>query len=453
MSKQLLTNATVITMNPTRDQYSKGAVLIEDDRIIAIGTAADLTAPDAEVIDLAGKIVLPGFVNTHVHTSQQLGRGLGDDVPLLVWLRERIWPYESNLTEADSEISTLLFGLEQIRSGVTTVGESGGQHVPGMVRAIKQLGLRAVLSRSTMDEGEGLPIPWQNDTDHEINTQIELYERCNDAADGRVRIWFSLRTLFNNSDDLITRTRDIAQQYNTGVMMHIAEIREENDYALATRGATTATHLHNLGLLNSNLLAAHCVWLTDEEMALFREHDVKVTHNPAAAMRVLGFAKIPEMVDQGICVSIGTDGAPSNNRMTMVDEIWLTSLIHKGRTLDPTTLPAETILDMATMGGAKCLLWDDDIGSLEAGKKADLIVVNPNTANMLPVHDPIANLVTSMNNTNIESTMVDGQWLMRDGKVLVVDEEAVYERAKQHAQEVVERGGIQLPDRFNVIDK
>ncbi|MEM6530885.1 MAG: amidohydrolase family protein, partial [Chloroflexota bacterium] len=292
---------------------------------------------------------------------------------------------------------------------------------------------------------------WQSTTDRELALQTALYEQHNGAAEGRVRIWYSLRTIFNNSDELITRTAQLAKQHQTGIMMHVAEIREENEFAIATRGTSTVTHLYNLGVLAPNLLAAHCVWMTEDEIAMFRDHDVKVTHNPAAAMKVLGFAKIPEMLDEGITVSIGTDGAPCNNRMSLVDEMWLTSLIHKGRTLDPTVMDAQSVLAMGTILGAKSLLWDDEIGSLEVGKKADLIVVNPDTANMLPLHDPVANLISAMKTDNIESTMVDGRWLMRDREILVVDEAEVIERAKRHAAEIAERGGINLPDRFPVL--
>lgn len=452
MSKLLLQNASIITMNPNRDLYENGALLIENDTIQVVDTSSNVDVPaDVEIVDLAGRYILPGFINTHVHTSQQLGRGLGDDVPLLTWLRDRIWPYESNMTEEDSEVSTLLLGLEQIRSGVTCIGESGGQHVGGMVKAMKQLGLRGVLSRSTVDVNDGLPESWHSTTDRELDEQIKLFEQFNGIDNGRLRFWFSLRTIFNNSDDLIMRTKNLAQKHQTGIMMHIAEIREENAYAKETRGAHTVTHLNNLGFLAPNLLAAHCVWMSDEEIAIFAEHDVKVTHNPAAAMHVLGFAKIPEMLEAGITVSIGTDGAPCNNRMTMVDEIWLTSLIHKGRTLDPTAMNAQTVLSMATEQAAKCLLWDDQIGSLEVGKKADLIVVNPNTPNMLPIHDPVANLVSAMNSLNIESTMVDGRWLMRDKQILCVDEVDIMERVKKHAAAITQRSGISLPERFHVI--
>ncbi|GAB4436145.1 MAG: amidohydrolase [Anaerolineae bacterium] len=455
MRRQLLFNAGLITMDAQRRQYRRGAILIEDDRIAQVGESDRLqfeAGPDVARIDLRGRWVLPGLINSHVHTSQQLGRGLGDDVDLLTWLHARIWPYESNMTEEDSYVSSLLCGLEQIRSGVTCFAEPGGQHVNGMARAVSELGLRAMLARSTMDMGEGLPDAWDENTEQALAVQVANYERWHGKANGRIRAWFGLRTIFNNSDDLIVRTKALADQYGVGVHMHVAEIKEEVEFARATRGATTVTHLNNLGVLGDNFLAVHCVWMTDEEIQMFADHNVKVSHNPAAAMRVLGFAKIPEMLDAGVCVSIGTDGAPSNNRMTLIDEMWLTSLIHKGRLLDPTAMPAETILAMVTCDGARAVLWDDELGALEAGKKADLVVIDPDTPTMLPMHDPVANFVTSMHAHNVESVMVDGRWLMRDREILTVNEAEVIEEAKARAAAIVKRAGIKLPDRFNVVN-
>jgi 5-methylthioadenosine/S-adenosylhomocysteine deaminase len=356
------------------------------------------------------------------------------------------------MTEEDSYISSLLTGIEQIRSGVTAFAEPGGQYVNGMGRAVTELGIRGILARSTMDMGEGLPEKWNESTDRALDIQVANIERWNGKADGRIRVWFGLRTVFNNSNDLLVRTKQLADQYGVGIHMHVAEVKEEVEFAQATRGATTVTLLNQLGVLDRNLLAVHTVWLTDEEIQMFADHDVKVSHNPAAAMRVLGFARVPEMLKKGICVSIGTDGAPSNNRMTLIDEMWLTSLIHKGRLLDPTAVKAQEILAMVTRQGARALLWDDQIGSLEAGKKADLVVINPNTATMLPMHDPIANMVTSMRTENVERVMCDGKWLFQEGKVLCVDEAAVIEEAKWRAVAIAKRAGIVLPDRFNVQD-
>ncbi|NMC80994.1 MAG: amidohydrolase [Chloroflexi bacterium] len=454
--KLLLFNAGIVTMDPERRQYNNGALLIQDNRIQRVGKSVDLLAEfseEAQCIDLRGRWILPGLINTHVHTSQQLGRGLGDDVDLLTWLHERIWPYESNMTEEDSYVSTLLCGIEQIRSGVTCFAEPGGQFVDGMGRGVTELGLRGILARSTMDCGEGLPEVWQESTDEALAIQVDHLKRWHGQAGGRIRVWFGLRTIFNNSDELIQRTKALADQYGVAVHMHVAEIKAEVELCQATRGATTVAHLNQLGVLDKNFLAVHTVWLTDDEVQMFAEKGVKVSHNPAAAMRVLGFAKIPEMLKAGVCVTIGTDGAPSNNRMTLIDEMYLTALIHKGRLLDSTVVPAEEVLAMVTCNGARAVQWEDQIGSLEVGKQADLVVINPNTATMLPMHDPIANMVTSMRSHNVESVMVNGRWLMREGKILTVNEAEVLEEAKARAAAIARRAGIHLPDRFHVMDK
>ncbi|KAG0456238.1 hypothetical protein HPP92_024026 [Vanilla planifolia] len=311
----VLHSAVVVTMDPDFRVFRNGAIVITGDRIEAVGNSPDILRDFShradETLDLAGRFVLPGFINTHVHTSQQLGRGIADDVDLMTWLHERIWPYESSMTEEDSYISTLLCGIELIRSGVTCFAEAGGQHVSGMSRAVELLGLRACLTQSTMDSGQGLPKSWSTlSTDYCIRSQVELYKKHHNTADGRIRIWFGLRQIMNATDRLLTETRDIAQELKTGIHMHVAEIPYENEFVVHTRQILhgTVSYLEKIGLLQDNLLAAHSVWLNDDEIALLAKAGVKVSHCPAAAMRMLGFAPIKEMLDVGVCVSLGTDG-------------------------------------------------------------------------------------------------------------------------------------------------
>jgi len=451
MTQILIKNANIVSMDQNRSVYVEGSILIENDKIIEIGKYDDLQPlinSNVIVEDAKGNWILPGLINTHVHTSQQLARGIADDVDLLVWLRDRIWPYESNLSEEDSYVSSLLCGIEQIRSGVTCFVEAGGQHVNGMGRAVKELGIRAALVKSTMDTGIGLPKIWQKNTQEEIDAQIENFENWHNKENDRIRCWFGLRTIFNNSDELIIKTKELADKYEVGIHMHVAEIRDEIEFSKNTRGAATVTHLNNLGVLGDNFLAAHCVWMTNKEIEIFQKNNVKVTHNPAAAMKVLGFAEIPQMLEQGICVSIGTDGAPCNNRMSLIDEMWLTSLIHKGRKLNPKIMPAETVLEMVTVNAAKCALWDKEIGSLEKGKKADLIIIDPKSATMLPMHDPIANLVSSMRTQNVNSVMCDGIWVMKDGVIKTIDENAIIQESIKRSKEILERANIKIPSRF-----
>lgn len=446
-------NGYILTMNASNQVYAHGSLLVEGDRICAVGTVDEQQVRgDAEVIDLCGKYLLPGFVNTHVHTSQQISRGVGDDVDFMTWLHKRMWPFESNMTEEDSYVSTLMCCLEQIRAGVTSFAEPGGQFVSGMAKAVTEAGLRAKLAKSVMDCGEGLPEIWQRTMEEELDQQIDDLNKYHNTADGRVQVWFGLRTIFNNTDALIVKTKELADKYGVGVHMHVAEAKSEIEYTQAVYGEPTVTHLHKLGVLDKNLLAVHTVWLTNEEIDLFKKYDVKVSHNPASAMRVLGFAKIPQMLEKKVCVSIGTDGASSSNRMDMVDEMWLTSLIHKGWRLDSTVVPSEDILCMATKNGARALLDEDVYGSLEPGKKADLIVIDPHGPSMMPVNDRIAALVTAMHSSNIESTMCDGKWLMKEQKILTLDEEAILKEAQERSEAIYKRAGIVLPDRFPVTD-
>lgn len=453
MSQLYIKNCYLITMNKEREVYANGSILIEDNMIKAVGKVDEsLLHSDCEIYDAAGKILMPGFVNTHVHLSQQLGRGIADDVTLLTWLRERVWPYESSFDYEDSLISSTACCIEMIKSGVTTFLEAGGQYVDAMVEAVGQTGLRACLTKSVMDNGEGLPKPWQKTCDEELQAQVELFEKYNNTYNERVKIWFGLRTIFNNSDELITKTKVLADQYNTGIHMHIAEIPDEIDFAKTRQGLSTVEHLNSLGVLGPNLLAVHTVWLTNRELDLFRLHDVKVSHNPGAAMKVvLGFASIPEMLHKGIPVSIGTDGAPSNNRMDMMRDMYLTSLIHKGRTLNPEVLYAEQILEMATLNGAKCALMEDQIGSLEVGKKADMIILNPNDLHSLPLHNPIGNIVYAMSSQNVDSTICDGKWLMKERQIMVLDEQKLIEKVKVQAEKIKSKAGIHLETKFKVI--
>lgn len=461
----ILHNAMVVTMDPDLRVFQNGAIVIEGDKIKAIGHADDIlhhfsAVPHRSILNLNGGILLPGFVNTHVHTSQQLARGIADDVDLITWLHHRIWPYESNMTHHDSYLSTLLCGIELIHSGVTCFAEAGGHHVSGMATAVEQLGLRACLTQSIMDSGEGLPPSWStHTTDQCIQSQKELYEKHHGTADGRIRIWLGIRQIMNSTDRLLIQTRDLARELNTGIHMHVAEIPYENQVVVDTRKVDhgTVTYLEMIKFLQSNLLAAHSVWVNDNEISYLSKAGVKVSHCPAAAMRMLGFAPIKKMIDAGICVSLGTDGAPSNNRMSIIDEMYLASLINKGRevfttgTTDPTALPAEQVLRMATIDGAKTVLWENEIGSLEVGKKADIIVIDPSSWTMVPIHDCISSLVYCMRTENIVSVICNGKWIMKDKKILTVDEEEVIKQANQASKELLKRAGVSIPSRMLMI--
>lgn len=419
-------------MTSTGQELSGGVVEVRHGRISHVGTTGT-EAEATETVDATRMIVIPGLVNTHCHTSQQLARGLADDVDLLTWLQERIWPYEARLSPADVELSTLLCSLEQIRSGVTTLADPGGQHVDAMGATIGEAGIRGVLGRSTMDLHEGLPEAFRTSADACLEAQDELVARWHDAAGGRLRASYTLRTIFNCSDDLIVRSAERARDHDVLLQMHVAEVPAEVELVRETRGSTVLRHLDKLGVLGPRFLAIHAVWLDDEELDLLASTATPVSHNAASAMRVLGMPRVVEMLDRGVTVGLGTDGAPTNNRMSLVDEMYVASLLQKARHGDPTALPARQVLELATIGGARALSWDDEIGTLEVGKAADLVLVDPATVNMTPVHDAVSALVTSMKTENVHSVMCAGRWLMRDRKVTTLDEEAILAAAQERA--------------------
>ncbi|HLU55154.1 MAG TPA: amidohydrolase [Pseudonocardia sp.] len=393
--------------------------------------------PATETVAAPGRIVTPAFVNTHCHTSQQLGRGLGDDVGLLTWLHERIWPYELALDESDSELSALVCAIEQIRNGCTLLADPGGRHVDGMARGIAAVGIRALLGRSAMDCGDGRPEGDRETTAEVLAAQDELAERWH--GKGLLRFSYTLRTIFNCSDELIAATLERARALGTVVQMHVAEIPEENEHALATRGATTVRHLDRLGALGPGFLAVHSTWVDDEEIALLAERGCPVSHNAASNLKILGTPRVADMLDAGVRVALGTDGAPSNNRMSVLDEMWLAAIVQKGVRRDPTVLPAPIVLRMATVDGATALGMGDLVGSLEVGKRADLVVLDPYTPNLATAADPVSALVTACKSENVESVLCDGDWVMRDRRLTRVDEAAVLAEAAARAAAVRRR--------------
>lgn len=430
----------VVTMDGAGTVLEPGVVEIEDGRLVHVG--AQPSPEGAETISARGLIVVPGLVNTHCHLSQQLGRGLADDVDLLTWLRGRIWPYEAALGEEDVETSALGCALEQIRNGVTTIADPGGQHVDGAGRALQRAGIRGFLGRSTMDEPEGVPESRRESTEETLAVQDDLAARWDGAAEGRLRFSYTLRTIFNCSDELIEASAERARRLGTPLQMHIAEVPAENEHTQATRSTTTVRHLGRLGVLGPWFLGAHAVWVEDEEIELLAESGAAVSHNLASNLRVLGMPRIADMLDAGVLVGIGTDGAPANNRMSLIDELWAATLLQKGLRLDPTALDARTAFAMATREGARALGLGDEIGSLERGKAADLVLLDPATVNMTPVHDPVSALVTAAKSENVHSVMCAGRWLLREREIAVADEREVLAEAQERAEAVARRAGL-----------
>jgi 5-methylthioadenosine/S-adenosylhomocysteine deaminase len=422
-----------------------GVVEVTGTRISHVGSAATSGPADLELNE-PDMLVTPGFINTHAHTSQQLGRGLADDVDLLTWLRDRIWPYEAALSPADAEISALACAAEQIRNGVTLLADPGGQHVDQMAAGIARSGIRGFVAASSMDNGEGLPPGWAPPTDEVIDRQQDLFDRLDGTADGRVRFSWTLRTIFNCSDDLISATSQRAIATGRPLQMHIAEVREENEFVVATRGRTTIGHLASLGVLRPGFIGAHAVWIDDEERAILADSGAAVSHNVASNLRILGLPRIADLVDAGCVVGLGTDGAPSNNRMSILDEMWAASMVQKALRGDPAAFPSSTVLSMATQWGATALGVGHELGALDVGRLADLVLIDPMTVNMATAQDVVSALVTSCNSSNVHSVMCNGKWVMQDRRITSFDEQAVLTEARARSREVARRAGLRVGD-------
>lgn len=417
MTTKLIRNAVMMTMNDSGDIVT-GDMLIRDDRIAAIGgrieEPADLT------IDAGGKVLLPGFVQTHVHLCQTLFRGRADDLELIDWLRERIWPLEAAHDEDSVYYSALLGIGELIRSGTTTILDMETvHHTDAAFRAIQESGIRALSGKVMMDHGMEVPLALQEKTDDSLRMSVELLERWHGAANGRIQYAFCPRFVVSCTEELLVGVRDLAEQYGVMIHTHASENRGEIAIVEAERGMRNVVYLDHIGLARPNLILAHSIWLDDEEKRIIRERGVKVTHCPGSNLKLAsGIAQVPELLQAGVRVGIGADGAPCNNNLDMFQEMRLTAFIQKVKH-GPTVMDARTVLRMATMGGAEVLGMANQIGSIEVGKKADLQLLDLEDYHVYPSYDAdlYSRVVYAATRGDVDTVFIDGEVVL-SGKVV-----------------------------------
>ncbi|MBR2858363.1 amidohydrolase family protein, partial [bacterium] len=385
------------------------------------------------IIDAKGKILLPGFINTHTHLSMTLFRGLADDLSLDSWLNDHIWPMEANLNGDYCYIGALLGAVELIKSGTTTFSDMYF-YMEDVARAIDEAGIRAVLSYGMIDFGD------EERRKNEINENLSLFKNCNGMADGRIKVFLGPHSPYTASEELLVQVRQLADEYNMGIHIHVSETEKEINDSLDEKGLRPFEYLDKIGLLGPDVVAAHCVWLSDKEIEIIKKHDVKISHNPCSNMKLAsGIAPISKLIENDICVSIGTDGASSNNNLDLIEELKTASLLQKVSTLDPKVLNSSQSLAMGTIEGAKALGLDSEIGSIEVGKKADIILIDTNSANMVPDSSSLSsNIIYSANGSNVDTTICNGKILMENKKLTVLDEQEIFEKAKKAIKELKE---------------
>lgn len=442
--KTLLKNGYLFT--GTEDKPVRGELLIEDDRIAAL-LPAGATAEGAAVVDLHGKAVIPGFVQTHVHFCQVLFRGLADDLALLDWLRTKIWPYEAAHDEDSTYLSALLGSLELLAGGVTTVCVMESvRHADAAARAIEEVGIRAVFGKAMMDYTDtpealgGMPDAFIETTKESIDRSLALLKRWHGAADGRIRYAFMPRGILTTSEEMLRELRCLSREYQVMVHTHACETVPESQLVQRRRGLTEIKYLDRLGLTNERLLLAHCLCIDDEDIAILQRTGTGVASCPLANLKLAsGVAPLHRMSQAGIRLSLGSDGAPCNNNLDMFQEMKYAALLQKGVSHDPTQMPAGEIFRIATSGGARVLGLQEVTGSLESGKKADLAVVDFDRRELAPAPSSLAALVYSGNPRMVTDTMVDGRWVYRNGAFPHVDEERIRAMAREAVRRVLER--------------
>jgi 5-methylthioadenosine/S-adenosylhomocysteine deaminase len=429
----VLTNGTVVTMDGGNRVIAPGALAIDGRDIVQVGMAGEIAQAYAgtETIDVAGAVVMPGLVNTHTHAPMVLYRGLADDLALMEWLEQYIFPAEARtVTPAFVRAGTRLAAVEMIRSGTTTFADMY-YFEEEIARVTREAGLRAVLGQTIIQ----FPAP-DAKTPAEGLARAERFVR-EFAGDDLIVPALAPHAMYTLDAATLKAVRAMADRLSAPVLIHLAETRHEVDVAAEQHRQTPTAYLDSLGFFGPRTLAAHGVHLTGEDIDVLRARGVTVSHNPESNMKLAsGTAPVPALRRAGVPVGLGTDGAASNNNLDMFEAMRQAALLHKLQSNDPHVLPARDVLAMATIVGARALGLEREIGTLEPGKRADVIVVSMSHARQTPMYDPLSHLVYVTRGDDVRTTIVNGRLLMRDGQVLALDEAAVLAEARRLAHQV-----------------
>jgi len=420
-------------MDPEDTLIENGAVAVSADRIVEVGTEDALTASfqAAKTIDAQGGIIMPGLVNTHTHAAMTCFRGLADDLPLMTWLHDHIFPAEAKLTSEMVYQGTLLACAEMILSGTTTFCDMY-LFEEAVAQAAREAGMRAVVGEVLYD----FPSPNYGSVVQGLKYTEALIEKWRD--DPLITIAVEPHSPYLCSPDLLEKTKAIADRNAAPMVIHLSESEHEVAQVRAKYGKTPVEHLAEIGFLSPNLIADHCVALSDNDIRLLKDFDVKVAHNPESNMKLAsGVAPIPKLLEHGITVGIGTDGCASNNNLDLFQEMDTVAKLHKVHTLDPTVMNARTVVRMATIDGARVLGIGDIIGSLEAGKKADIIIIDTRRPHLIPMYNIYSHLVYAVMGSDVVTAIVDGRVLMEDRVLTTLDVDEVMAAVNRIAQDII----------------
>jgi 5-methylthioadenosine/S-adenosylhomocysteine deaminase len=437
----LIKGGMLVTMNP-EDEVLTGDLYIEDGRIVSVG---EKPSADAElVIDARDCAVLPGFVQTHVHLCQTLFRGAADDLPLIDWLKKRIWPMEAAHTPESVRASARLAISEMIKGGTTcALTIETVNHTVEALRAVEETGFRATVGKCMMDKGEEVPPALHEERDASVRESLALIEQWHGRAGGRIRCCFAPRFAISCTRELLTDVARLARERGVMVHTHASENTDEIEMVERETGLRNITYLDSLGLTGPHVALAHCVHLDDAEIETLLRTGSHVLHCPSSNLKLgSGIARISEMLERGVSVSLGADGAPCNNRLDMLTEMRTAALLQKVLR-GAAALPARRVLRMATIDGARALGLEHEIGSLEADKRADIAIINLADTHMTPrPADPVSTVVYAAQSSDVRTVIIDGQPVMLDRQLMTMDERAVMDDAERESALLSQRAGI-----------
>jgi len=436
----LVTNARIVTMDPDRRILEDAVIAVKGDTITFVGKLEDLRAEiglkwgitSTKTIDARGKLVVPGFINGHTHAAMTLFRGLRDDVTLDDWLRKYIFPAEAkNVTEDFARWGTRLAVAEQIRSGVTTFADMY-YFEDAVAEETKAAGMRGVLGETFID----FPAP-DNKSNGEMLAYTEKFLK-KWQGDTWIHAAAAPHSIYTCSKQTLQDAAALARKYGAPILIHAAEMRKELDDSRLQNGTTPIQYLEKIGLLGPDVVAAHCIFVDEADRKLLAERGVGCVHNPSSNMMIAsGVAPVPEMRAAGVAVGLGTDGpAGSNNDLDLMEEIDLAAKLAKITKMNPLALNAKAVVEMATIEGARALHLEKEVGSLEKGKKADIVVIGLDAPNAVPMYDVYSQLAYSLKASDVETVVIGGRIVMRDHKLLTLDEKAAVAKAHEYKSKI-----------------
>jgi cytosine/adenosine deaminase-related metal-dependent hydrolase len=453
-------NGLLITLDAERRIIQNGSIAIKGNKIVGVGKSEEIRRKFQadQVLDAREKVITPGFIDAHVHLSEHIIRGLvPDDAPLQAWLPDWLFPVYSILTPEEEYYSAMLAFMEMIRTGTTTFCEAGTLFdVGSVVQAAEAIGIRGIVGRWTWDLPQ-TPLRMKQTTEEALKQNEMLLSQINGSRnrsgnlDSRILAWPIILGIGTVSDELIKGAKRLADAYGVGFsMMHSA-----TDPASGTKDTIPIPHLEELGVLDKNVKLVHMVYVQERDLELLRRYQVSVVHCPTAALRhmkgITRYGRFPEMLDKGICVALGGDSGNGSNHFNMCRIMYLVATLYKDSRMDVNQIPAETALEMATLHGARALLMQDQIGSIEVGKKADLVLFDTRHIEWQPLLHPINNLIYSVSGHSVDTVLIDGEIVLERGKFTKINEEEIYSKIHQLAKRLVQRSGLQVQMKWKEV--